>query len=105
MASYLQAAGYTIIPVNPRVQEVLGQKSYASLRDLPQPVDVVDIFRRAEFVPAIVDDAIAIGARAVWMQEGIVDESSALRARSAGLDVVMDACMMAQHFVRSRRSD
>jgi len=95
--AYLQAQGYKIIPVNPKLSEALGEKAYASLRDIPEPVDVVDIFRQAEEVPAIVEDAIAIGAKVVWMQLGIVNEEAAARARDAGLKVVMDSCMGATH--------
>ncbi len=100
VADYLQGAGYEIIPVNPMIDQVLGQKSYASLRQVGRPVDVVDIFRRSQFVAAVVADALAIGARAIWMQQGIVDQASAERARAAGLDVVMDGCMMAEHSLR-----
>ncbi len=102
VADYLQRAGYQVIPVNPKVEQVLGQKSAPSLRHIVRPVDVVDIFRRSEFVAAVVDDALAIGARVIWMQEGVVDQASAERARAAGLDVVMDSCMMAEHSLRHR---
>ena len=97
IASYLQQQGYRVIPVNPRVNEVLGEKAYPSLRDVPDPVDVVDIFRRSEDVPPIVEDAIAIGAKVVWMQAGIVNEEAAARAEAAGLAVIMDACMRSAH--------
>jgi predicted CoA-binding protein len=97
VARYLQRAGYRIIPVNPNVTEVLGERAYATLSELPGPVDVVEVFRRSEFAGAIVDEAIAIGARAVWLQDGVVDEAAAERARAAGLDVVMDDCMMRRH--------
>jgi uncharacterized protein len=97
VARYLQRAGYRIIPVNPNVSEVLGERAYATLSDLPGPVDVVEVFRRSEFAGAIVDEAIAIGAAAVWLQDGVVDEAAAERARAAGLDVVMDDCMMRRH--------
>jgi len=97
IASYLQQQGYRIIPVNPRIKEVLGEKAYPSLRDVPDPVDVVDIFRRSEDVPPIVEDAIAIGAKVVWMQAGIVNEEAAARAEAAGLAVIMDACMRSAH--------
>ena len=100
VARYLQRAGYRIIPVNPNVDEVLGERAYPSLRQIPQPVDVVDVFRRSEFVAPIVDDAIAIKARAVWLQDGVVDEDAATRARASGLDVVMDDCMMRRHAQR-----
>jgi uncharacterized protein len=97
VARYLQRAGYRIIPVNPNVAEVLGERAYATLAELPGPVDVVEVFRRSEFVGPIVDEAIAIGAGAVWLQDGVVDEAAAERARAAGLDVVMDDCMMRRH--------
>ena len=97
IASYLQQQGYRIIPVNPRIKEVLGEKAYPSLRDVPDPVDVVDIFRRSEDVPPIVEDAIAIGAKVVWMQTGIVNEEAAARAEAAGLAVIMNACMRSAH--------
>ena len=97
VARYLQRAGYRIIPVNPNVAEVLGERAYATLSELPGPVDVVEVFRRSEFAGAIVDDAIAVGAGAVWLQDGVVDEAAAARARAAGLDVVMDDCMMRRH--------
>ena len=97
VARYLQRAGYRIIPVNPNVSEVLGERAYATLSELPGPVDVVEVFRRSEFAGAIVDEAIAIGAGAVWLQDGVVDEAAAERARAAGLDIVMDDCMMRRH--------
>lgn len=97
VARYLQEAGYRIIPVNPNITEVLGERAYASLRDVPESIDVVDVFRRSELVGPVVDDAIAIKARAVWLQDGVVDEAAAARARAAGLDVVMDDCMMRRH--------
>jgi len=97
VARYLQRAGYRIIPVNPNVSEVLGERAYATLSELPGPVDVVEVFRRSEYAGAIVDEAIAIGAGAVWLQDGVVDDAAAERARAAGLDVVMDDCMMRRH--------
>jgi uncharacterized protein len=100
VARYLQRAGYRIIPVNPHVDEVLGERAYASLRQIPEAVDVVEVFRRSEFVGPIVDDAIAIKASAVWLQDGVVDEDAAARARDSGLDVVMDDCMMRRHAQR-----
>jgi uncharacterized protein len=102
VARYLQRAGYRIIPVNPNVDQVLGERAYGSLREVSEPVDVVDVFRRSEFVGPIVDDAIAMRARAVWLQDGVVDELAAQRARAAGLDVVMDDCMMRRHAVGRR---
>ena len=97
VARYLQRVGYRIIPVNPNVAEVLGERAYATLSELPGRIDVVEVFRRSEFAGAIVDEAIAIGAKAVWLQDGVMDEAAAERARAAGLDVVMDDCMMRRH--------
>jgi len=97
VAAYLQGVGYKIIPVNPMISAALGAQAFPNLRAVPERVDVVQVFRRAEAVPAIVDDAIAIGAKAVWMQTGIVNEAAAARAQSAGLRVVMDTCMMETH--------
>ncbi len=95
---YLLEQGYTIIPVNPMAKgEILGKTVYPSLREVPGPIDIVDIFRPAADVPPIVDEAIAIRAKAVWMQEGIVNNAAADRARAAGLQVVMDRCMMKVH--------
>lgn len=93
VAEYLKSAGYRIIPVNPNETEVLGQKSYARLEDVPEHVDIVDIFRRPEFVPEIVESAIRIGARGVWMQEGVIHAVGAEHARHAGLFVIMDTCL------------
>ena len=93
VSQYLQSAGYRIIPVNPNESSILGEKCYARLQDIPEKVDIVDIFRRSELVPEVVEAAIQIGARAVWMQEGVVNEPSAAVARSAGLFVVMDHCI------------
>ena len=97
VAEYLQRAGYRIIPVNPNIAEVLGEKSYPSLDAVPEPVDIVDIFRRAEHVPEIVASAIRKGAKAIWMQEGVMHEEAARRAESAGLTVVMDRCILKDH--------
>ena len=97
VSQYMQSAGYRIIPVNPNEQEVLGEKSYARLEDVPEKIDVVDVFRRSEFVPEIVDAAIRVGAHAIWMQDGVVDEVAAQRARDAGLLVVMDDCILREH--------
>jgi predicted CoA-binding protein len=93
VARYLQSRGYEITPVNPNETEVLGQRAYPSLLDLPEPPEVVDVFRRPEFVPGVVDDALAAGARAIWLQLGVIDYQAARRAREAGLVVVMDRCM------------
>ena len=97
VSEYMQSMGYRIIPVNPQETEVLGEKAYASLDDVPEPVDIVDIFRRSEFVPDIVDAAIRIGAKCVWMQEGVMHEEAAAKARAAGLEVVMNRCILKEH--------
>jgi hypothetical protein len=102
VAQYMQAAGYRIIPVNPKEAEVLGERSYARLEDVPEKVDIVDIFRRWEYVPEVVESAIRIGARAVWMQEGVIHPPAAERAQQAGLVVVMDACILKEHAKRLR---
>jgi len=96
-AKYLQDHGYRIIPVNPAYEEVLGEKCYPTLLDIPDNVDVVDIFRKPEDVPPIVENAIKIGAKVVWMQLGIVNEEAAKRAREAGLEVIMNRCMKIEH--------
>lgn len=100
VSEYMQSAGYRIIPVNPGEAEVLGEKCYARLEDIPDHVDIVDIFRRSEFVPEIVESAIRIGARAVWMQEGVIHPAAAERARQAGLFVVMNSCILKEHVRR-----
>ena len=97
VAKYLQDQGYRIVPVNPRADTILGEKSYPDLASIPEKVDVVDIFRRSDDVPPVVDQAIDIGAKAVWMQLGIVNEDAAVKAREAGLGVVMDRCMLVEH--------
>ena len=97
VAKYLQDQGYRIVPVNPRADTILGEKSYPDLASIPEKVDVVDIFRRSDDVPPVVDQAIDIGAKAVWMQLGIVNEVAAAKAREAGLGVVMDRCMLVEH--------
>ena len=96
-AKYLLDHGYRVIPVNPAYREVLGQRCYPSLQDVPEPVDVVDCFRRAGEIPALVDQALAIGARVLWMQLGVVNEAAARTARAGGLEVVMDRCMKIEH--------
>ncbi|NMG64049.1 CoA-binding protein [Azoarcus indigens] len=96
-AKYMQDRGYTIIPVNPAYTEVLGQKCYPSLRELPMKVDMVDVFRKPEEVPAIADDAIAIGARTLWLQLGVIAPEAAARAEAAGLEVVMDRCVKIEY--------
>ncbi|HMI84258.1 MAG TPA: CoA-binding protein [Polyangiaceae bacterium] len=93
------AAGYRVIPVNPRETEVLGQKAFASLADIPEKVDIVDVFRRAEDTPSIADEAVAIGAKAIWLQSGISNEDTARRAEAGGIMAVMDACIGVEHSV------
>jgi len=93
----MQRVGYRIIPVNPNETEVLGEKSWASLSELQEPIDLVDVFRRSEEAGAVVDQAIAVGAKAVWLQEGVIDEAAARRALDAGLLVVMDRCWLKEH--------
>ena len=93
----LQKAGYRVIPVNPRETEILGERSYPSLIDVPARIDIVDVFRRPEDAPSIADDAVTIGAKALWLQEGIVSEDAAARAQAGGLIVVMDQCIGATH--------
>ena len=97
VAEYLKRAGYRIIPVNPNEAEVLGERCYPDLDSVPEPIDIVDIFRRSEFVPSIVEAAIRKGAKAVWMQEGVVHEAAARLAEAAGLTVVMDRCILKDH--------
>jgi uncharacterized protein len=97
VASYLGAMGYRILPVNPNVKEVFGVPAVANLRDLKEPVDVVDVFRRSSEVGPIADDAIAIGAKVLWLQDGVIDAEAARRAHDAGLRVVMDRCMLRDH--------
>lgn len=93
----MKRVGYRIIPVNPNETEVLGEKAYASLGDLAEPIDLVDVFRRSEEAGAAVDEAIAIGAKAVWLQEGVIDKAAAQRAVNAGLLVVVDRCWLKEH--------
>lgn len=97
IASYLMSKGFKVVPVNPRETEVLGARCYPDLSSVPDKVDLVNVFRRSEDVPPVVDEAIKIGARVVWMQLGIVNQEAASRAKQAGLDVVMDACIMVEH--------
>lgn len=97
IVSYLKEQGYRIIPVNPTATEILGEKVYASLSDIPDKVDVVQVFRKSEDVPPVVDEAIKIGAKVVWMQGGISNEEAAQKAHEAGLQVVMNACMRVAH--------
>jgi predicted CoA-binding protein len=103
VAQYLQKHGYRVIPVNPGCREILGERCYASLRDIPFPVEVVDIFRKVEAIPGIVDEAIALGAKVVWMQQGLEEPAAARKARQAGLRVVMDRCMKIEHHQRHQQ--
>jgi predicted CoA-binding protein len=103
VSEYMQSAGYRIIPVNPEETSVLGEKSYPTLEAVPDKIDLVDIFRRSEFVSDIVDAAIRIGAKAIWMQEGVIDAAAAERAKAAGMDVVMDRCILKEHARRARQ--
>lgn len=97
VASYMRGRGYKVIPVNPNETVVFGQKSYASLKDIPEKIDLVDIFRRSDEAGKAVDEAIAIGAKAVWLQEGVIDNAATRRAVDAGLLVVMDRCWLKEH--------
>jgi uncharacterized protein len=97
VAEYLQSVGYRIIPVNPNEREVLGEKSYARLEDVPQKVEIVDVFRRSDQVGQIADSAIAVGAKVLWLQLGVIDERAAEKARAADLTVIMDACLYVEH--------
>ncbi|MBV8817220.1 MAG: CoA-binding protein [Acidobacteriaceae bacterium] len=97
VSQYMQQQGYRIIPVNPRETEVLGEKAYARLSDVSEPIDLVNVFRRSEYVPEIADEAIRIGAKGIWLQEGVVHEQAAEKARKAGLKVVMDRCILKEH--------
>lgn len=97
VSSYMQSQGYRIIPVNPKVSDSLGERAYASLHDVPEKIDIVNIFRRPEAVPEVVDEAIALKVPAIWMQEGVVHEEAAEKARKAGIFVVMDLCILKEH--------
>ena len=97
IAAYLQSAGYKIIPVNPNEREVLGQRSYARLEDVPEPIDIVDVFRRPEYVPPVADSAVAVGAKVLWLQLGIIHAAAAEKAHAAGLTVIEDACLFVEH--------
>ena len=97
VAAYMQRAGYRVIPVNPNEREVIGEKSHPSLAEVPERIDLVDVFRRSEEAGAAVDEAIAIGAKAVWLQEGVIDHPAAQRAIDAGLLIVMDRCWLKEH--------
>jgi predicted CoA-binding protein len=100
VAAYMQGQGYQIIPVNPEITSALGEKAYASLLDVPEKIDVVNIFRRSEFVPPIVDEAIQLKVAAIWMQEGVMHEPAAEKARRAGIFVVMNRCILKEHHAR-----
>jgi uncharacterized protein len=95
----LQSVGYRVIPVNPNETEVLGERAYPSLSDIPVPIDIVDVFRRSEYTPSIADEAVKIGAKALWLQSGIENEEAAARAKAGGLMVVMDTCLGTMHAV------
>jgi predicted CoA-binding protein len=103
VTEYMQSSGYQIIPVNPNETDVLGEPSYANLEDIPQKVEIVDVFRRPEDVPPVVDAAIKVGAKVIWMQQGIANEPAAEKARSAGLTVIMDACILVEHKRRRQK--
>jgi uncharacterized protein len=102
VTAYMQSHGYRIIPVNPNIEECLGEKAYPSLRDVPEKIDIVNIFRRPEFVPEIVDEAIRLKVPAIWMQEDVIHEKAAAKARQAGIFVVMDRCILKEHQTRFR---
>ena len=102
VSAYMQSQGYRIIPVNPRIQESLGERAYASLFDVPEKIDIVDIFRRPELVEEIVDQAIRLKLPAIWMQEDVIHEKAAEKARHAGIFVVMDRCILKEHRARFR---
>lgn len=97
VSHYMQRQGYRIIPVNPGIAESLGEKAYASLQEVPDKIDIVNVFRRSEFVPEAVDEAIQVGAPAIWLQEGVIHEAAAQKARQAGIFVVMDRCILREH--------
>lgn len=97
VSAYMQQYGYRIIPVNPNIKGALGEKAVASLSDIKEKIDVVDVFRRSEFVQEVVDEAIKLGVPAIWMQEGVIHEPAAEKARNAGIFVVMDRCMLKEH--------
>jgi len=97
VSQYMQSQGYRIIPVNPTISESLGEKAYGSLSEVPEQIDIVNVFRRSEFVPKVVDEAIRLKVPAIWMQEGVVHEEAAEKARGAGIFVVMDRCILKEH--------
>ena len=102
VSAYMQSHGYHIIPVNPRIESSLGEKAYASLPDVPEKIDIVNIFRRPEFVEEVVEQAIRLKVPAIWMQEDVVHEKAAAKARTAGIFVVMDRCILKEHLARFR---
>lgn len=102
VSAYMQSQGYRIVPVNPSIAEALGEKSYSSLLDVPEKIDVVNIFRRPEFVEEVVDQAIQLKAPAIWMQEGVINQPAAEKAQKAGIFVVMDLCILKEHRARFR---
>ncbi|HEY7096396.1 MAG TPA: CoA-binding protein [Terriglobales bacterium] len=102
VSAYMQAQGYRVIPVNPQIQEALGERSYPSLKDIPEKIDIVNIFRRPEFVEEVVDEAIALKVPLIWMQEDVIHEKAAEKARKAGILVVMDRCILQEHRARLR---
>jgi uncharacterized protein len=102
VSAYMQSHGYRIIPVNPQIESSLGEKAYASLPEVPEKIDIVDIFRRPEFVEEVVDQAIQLKAPAIWMQEDVIHEKAAEKARNAGIFVIMDRCILKEHRARFR---
>jgi predicted CoA-binding protein len=102
VSAYMQSHGYRIIPVNPNITECLGEKAYSSLLEVPEKIDIVDVFRRSEFVDGIVDQAIQLKVPAIWMQEDVINERAAAKARQAGIFVVMDRCILKEHRARFR---
>jgi predicted CoA-binding protein len=102
VAAYMQTQGYHIIPVNPNIEEALGEQAYPSLMKVPEKIDIVDIFRRSDAVAEVVDQAIELKVPAIWMQEGVIDEKAAAKARAAGIFVVMDQCILVEHRARFR---
>ena len=101
VSQYMQSQGYRIIPVNPAITESLGEKAYASLSEVPEKIDIVNVFRRSEFVPDVVEEAIRLGVPAIWMQEGVVHDEAAEKARAAGIFVVIDRCILKEHLKRA----
>lgn len=102
VSAYMQSQGYRIVPVNPQIDSCLGEQAYAFLRDVPEKIDIVNIFRRSEFVEEVVDQAISLNVPAIWMQKGVIDEKAAEKARRAGILVVMDRCILVEHRARFR---